>query len=358
MRYLLLCTMCLVLCACERQRMQVEGCASAGELVPLCGFFHPEDLELLPDGTTLLISQMGAMDGSTPGSLALFDTAAGTITRLPQFSEAATTLWGTASCTTPPGAAFSPHGIDLVKRADGAWQLLAVNHGGRESVELFELLQNDRTFALQWRGCVLPPPGTYMNDVAAIPGQEAFVVSHMFARDAPVVAGLNVYMLKGMLGLDTGYALRCDAQGCTRLAGTDAPFPNGVQVDATGSILFLNAYMADEVRKIALADGRLLGTAQVKAPDNSQWNAAGKLLVASHTASALDMQTCFGITEGACAAAFEIVEIDPGSMQTRSVFAHSGPPMGAATVAQQVGDMLYLGSFSGDRILQLPYPLR
>ena len=34
----------------------------------------------------------------------------------------------------------------------------------------------------------------------------------------------------------------------------------------------------------------------------------------------------------------------------------NGAPMGAATVAQQVGAMLYLGSYAGDRILRVPYP--
>jgi hypothetical protein len=129
-----------------------------------------------------------------------------------------------------------------------------------------------------------------------------------------------------------------------------------VQVDAAGTTLYLDAYLAGEVRKIALADGRLLGTARIAAPDNSQWDAAGRLLVASHTASRLQMRGCFGIRSGACGAAFEIVELDPATMQTRTLLQHEGAPMGAATVAQQVGDALYLGSFTGDRIVRTPMP--
>jgi hypothetical protein len=37
---------------------------------------------------------------------------------------------------------FSPHGIDIVQREDGKYQVLVVNHGGRESVELFDLMPN------------------------------------------------------------------------------------------------------------------------------------------------------------------------------------------------------------------------
>jgi hypothetical protein len=43
-------------------------------------------------------------------------------------------------------------------------------------------------------------------------------------------------------------------------------------------------------------------------------------------------------------------------MAAERLFAHEGAPMGAATVAQPVGDVLYMGSFSGDRILRAPLP--
>jgi hypothetical protein len=151
-------------------------------------------------------------------------------------------------------------------------------------------------------------------------------------------------MFRGMLGLDTGVVLRCARSGdCSAVPGSTAPFPNGIQVDAAGSTLYLNAYLPGEVRKISLGDGRLLGTAHIKGPDNSQWTADGKLLVASQTASLTEMNACFGVRNGACAAAFEIIELDPATMSTRRLLAHKGAPMGAATVAQRVGDALAHG---------------
>jgi hypothetical protein len=59
------------------------------------------------------------------------------------------------------------------------------------------------------------------------------------------------------------------------------------------------------------------------------------------------------VRNGACAAAFEIIELDPATMSTRRLLAHKGAPMGAATVAQRVGDALYIGSFAGDRLLRV-----
>ena len=340
---------------CGEKFPPVNGCVPAGGMEPTCSFSKPEDMELLPDGRTLLISQMGGMDGRLAGSFALFDTRSETITRLPQFTASAEPPWGDASCTTPPGPGFSPHGIDLGLRSDGQWQLLAVNHGGRESVEFFQLLEESEGYRLAWRGCALAPADSYMNDVAALPGG-GFVATHMFPRSSPSIGPLSLALLKGMLGFDTGHVLHWDGQRFAVAAGTRMPFPNGIQVSPDGKALFVNAYLPGEVRKIGFPGGELLGKASVKGPDNSQWDAEGRLLVASHTAGITELGACFGITEGACGAAFAIVAVDPRSVTAQTVLEHRGAPMGAATVAQQVGDDLYLGSFVGDRIVRAPMP--
>jgi hypothetical protein len=41
-------------------------------------------------------------------------------------------------------------------------------------------------------------------------------------------------------------------------------------------------------------------------------------------------------------------------METEVLLHHAGPPMGAATVALDLGDSLLLGTFSGDRVLWAP----
>jgi hypothetical protein len=343
------------LSGCGSPAAPIDSCVAVGELVPLCEFSKPEDLALLPDGRTLLISQMGTMDGSEPGSFALLDTRTETITRLPLFTEGSDILWGDPGCQEPPGAAFSPHGIDLGQRPDGSWQVLAVNHGGRESVEWFEVIEDDGDYALVWRGCAIPPHDSYMNDVAALPGG-GFVATHMFPRSSPSLGPFSLALLKGMLGFDTGHVLHWDGARFHRAAGTDAPFPNGIQVSRDGKHLFINAYLSGEVLKVEFPSGKLSGSARIKGPDNSQWDAEGRLLIASHSGSIDSMSSCFSITHGACGAPFTIVALDPQTMQGSELFSHGGAPMGAATVAQQVGDYLYLGSFAGDRILRMPMP--
>jgi hypothetical protein len=55
-----------------------------------------------------------------------------------------------------------------------------------------------------------------------------------------------------------------------------------------------------------------------------------------------------------CGMAFEIVALDPETMESRVIFRHQGPPMGAATVAVAHRGKVYLGSFVGDRLLVVP----
>lgn len=345
----------IALAGCSDSTPAVVGCAPVDEMQPICGFRHPEDMVLLPDARTLLISQMGTLRGEVPGSFALFDTVSDTITRLPAPSVGNGVLWGDPQCTEPPGAAFSPQGIDLSQRPDGDWQVLAVNHGSRESVEFFQLVNATEGYRLAWRGCAIPDAGSLLNDVAALP-DGGFVATHMYRRDSPHIGLLNLDMLKGILGFDTGYVLHWDGKRFSRLAGSAMPLPNGIQVSRDGSALFVNAYLAGEVRKIAYPGGELIGSVAIRRPDNSQWDADGHLLVASHGGSPSALLECFSINEGACGLQFAIVAIDPQTLQRHTVLEHRGAPMGAASVAQQVGDRLYLGSFAGDRIVRLPFP--
>lgn len=351
--------------ACGADVEPILDCAPRAGAVPICGFHQPEDLVALPGGRWLLASQMGAMDGSRPGSLALFDVESGAISRLfPPAEEgyepgdaAPAAGWGDPACPGPPSASFSPHGIDLVARADGELALLVVNHGGREAVEMFEVQGASEGGApsLSWRGCAVAPERAYLNDVAGL-ADGSFLVSHMFPRSTGLRSG--IYMALGMfLGMDTGYVLSWHPEaGFRQVFGTETAFPNGVETSADGRSLFVASTLGGEVRRIARDTGELEGRAAMPRPDNLTWTSDGRLLVASHTATFSQMQGCQGLERGTCAAPFAIVEIDPDSMATRVLFDGSGSPMGAGTVGLQVGGELFIGSFGGDRILRVPFP--
>lgn len=330
----------------------ITTCIAEGALEPICEFQNPEDLAVLGDGRTLLVSQFGAMDGSRPGNLAVFDTLRRELRVAYEGggNETGSEGWGDPDCPGAPSAAFTPHGFDLAVRPDGRLQLLVVDHGGREAIEFFEVEPAGMDTALHWRGCAVAPPDGYLNDVVATP-EGGLLTTHMMPKSSE-----SLSLFKAMvLGQDTGFVYRWSStDGWSKVPGTDAPFPNGLELAPDGQSVYLNVYLGDEVRHIDLASGRLLGRVGVAQPDNVTWSSdESVLLVASHTAGMRDSMTCLELSEGSCPMAFEIVALDPKTLARKIVVAHAGPPMGGATVAVQVGQDLWLGTFAGDRVARV-----
>lgn len=339
-------TVCLAGCNAQRD----FACESVGDRVPICDLQAPEDIELTPDGKQLILSQFGGITGDSAGSLVLFDPK--TDTTLPLYPQAGqhvtSAQWGSADCPGAPGAAISPHGIHLSQRADGRWQLLVVNHGGRESVEFFEWQAEPA--ALHWRGCVVMPEGAFINDTVALP-EGGLLVTQMFPKD-------NLWALvRTFFGAEKGHVWRWRPDtGIDIQPGSMGSFPNGIQISADGKTLFLNLYTNNVVRKIDRASGEHLGEVAIEHPDNSSWLPNGRLLVASHPRDSLLPGLCGDVHNGACESRFQLVAVDPETLTPQVMFEQKGAPMGAGTVAVEWGNYWYIGSYAGNRLLKVPKP--
>jgi len=332
----------------------ITSCQEVGDAKPLCGFQNPEDIVPLPGGAALLVSEYGDMNaGAKPdavgGRLVLLDLA--TEERHVLFERAAASAkatpgWGDAACPGPPAKSFSPHGIDLQKRADGALALAVVQHAARESVELFEVSGEGRDWKLVWRGCVLPEDeSAWLNEVVLLE-DGGFLASHMMTR----VGGEQDFNAPS-----PGWVYRwAPAKGWSKVPGSEVPLANGIEVSPDEKTLFLNSSMGGGLRRIDLASGKVTGKADLIGLDNSTWAPDGKLLVAKLNAeSKEEFAVCEHLERGACPIAFQIVAVDPESMETSVRFDSAGTPMGGGTVGLQVGEELFIGSFAGDRVLRV-----
>ena len=152
-RGLLIAWAILFMGGCGSGSPPITDCDPGFGMTPDCRFQNPEDMAVSPDGERLIVSQMGQMDGSRPGNLALHQPGGDIDVLFPTEGIDDDRSWGDASCPPPDLPTYSPHGIDLVQRTDGRWMLLVVNHGGRESVEFFEVLGAEAQTSLAWRGC-------------------------------------------------------------------------------------------------------------------------------------------------------------------------------------------------------------
>ena len=162
------------------------ACGVHGDIDIICGTRSPEDLELTPDGKSLIVSQfVNGPAGAGVAGLVLFDLAKKTFSKMTPSAEPRKD-WGDPACPGPLGDVLRPHGISLLKRSNGAIQVYVVNHGGRESIEMFELKQAGGTSTLIWHGCVVSTQA--FNDVAAQP-DGGFIATHPTALQPPARSG-------------------------------------------------------------------------------------------------------------------------------------------------------------------------
>jgi hypothetical protein len=243
------------------------GCGIHGEIEILCGTRQPEDLELAPDGKFLIATQFinQGRAGASGGGLILFDLAKKTFNRMTVTAEPDKS-WGDSTCPGPIGEALVSHGESLARRRDGRWALYVVNHGGRESIEMFELKPSAGAWALVWRGCEVAQHD--YNDVAILP-DGGFVGTY----PTGLSSGNNS---------PTGYVARwTPGKGESEVPGTRMRLPNGVVVSADGRYMYVNEFGAKIVRKYDLVDGKEGDSAKVDfLPDNLTWTKEGRLLVA------------------------------------------------------------------------------
>jgi hypothetical protein len=304
----------------------------------IMGVWGPEDLEHIPGTPLVIVSQYYALRDNVKGDLSLLDTTTDTIASLP-IKAGFEKGWGDPACTAPPSH-IGPHGIHLSKRRDGRWQLLVVNHQERESIELLEVDKGGRS--LTWRGCV--PSDEAFNDVAAIPGGG-------FIATVPTAKG----MPEKVDGTPAGFLMEWHAgQKLRRLPGSDAAFNNGVQVSPDGKTVYFDAWTTSEIVRYDRASQRIAG--RVKAgfmPDNLSVADDGTYLAAG--IDQLIGRKCVTLDKQ-CSSDFTVGRFDPRTMTVTPIYHGTAGEMAGSSVALQVGSNLYLGSFTGARILKVPMP--
>jgi len=331
----------------------IVECVPKGNARPVCGFSNPEDIVALPGNEAILIGEYGASAAAT-GRLVVFELASEkqhTVYRGGQGKGAAEAGWGDPSCTTPPAEPFNSHGIDLVRRDDGRLQLLVIQHGSREAVELFEVLGAGTDWRVEWRGCVPAPPNASLNSVAGVSNGDFYTTQMIPLEPA-------IDLKKRIPRHITGHAFAWSQADTSfrKIGGTDGAMPNGIVTSRDGRFIYMNATAEHSVRKVEVATGRELGRATVDMPDNARWAPDGRVLISSlaRDLTPEDFAACLSIKRGACSIPFKIVALDPDSMTiVETLYEADGAPMGAGTVGLRVSDELFIGSFHGDRILRV-----
>lgn len=338
----------LVLLAGVVQADQPPACEAGAGYEPVCGIAPPEDMELSSDGKQLFMSVTPGLAGQHQPRLRVMDLITDQVSDL-EVTYAKQEGWGEPGCAAPEQG-IGAHGIHLAQRRDGRQQLLVVNHAGREAIEFVELQSGEQGWQATWRGCVENNGQGKFNDVAATP-DGGFVATVMFVSET-MAPPLPLEQL--LDGRDTGYLMHWSAdQPLRKLAGSDAPFPNGVQVSPDGNSAWFAAWTANQLWRYDLQAGVV--DAKVDSGymvDNLNWASDGRLLGAG-VPDSVAFARCFKEHIEHCPMAVRVSALDTVTQEHELLFSSEPGVMSGASVATQVGEKLYVGTFTGDRLLRV-----
>ena len=325
---------------------QQAGCEPSGGLMFICGVQNPEDLVLVPNSRWLVAS------GMAPGSgLHLVDTRAKTVRNLYD-ADSPSTRWDRTKypdCAKPLDPKLAVlHGLSLRPAQAGRYTVYAVNHGGRESIEVFELDARGPAPSAAWVGCVPMPKDLAANSVAAF-------------KDGTLVA--TVLLLPGKTFADafaqrnTGEVLMWTPgwSAFRPLPGTELPANNGIETSLDEREFYVVSSTLKRIVAFSRSDAHTpLRFAQLAefAPDTVRWTGGNRLI----TAGMIDDEpSCGGPPKSEagirCSRGYIAATIDPQTMGVTELARGPATPSFTGTaIAVLVGGDLWLGSFNADRL--------
>ena len=321
----------------------ISECKSDDAISVICGVSNPEDIVVTPDNKYLLISEFGGIrpyDSTKSGGFALLRLSDNKIiTPKITFGK---NIWGEDSCKQ--NDIFGPHGIDLVQREDGSYQLGVINHYPGETIEMFELVQKSEhdTWSFVWRGCIEVPEKYYLNDVA-LKKDGTFYVSHMYSRDIT----MTKWLITALLKKDSGVILEWNKDSFIEIPNSEGSGPNGITLNESTNNLFISYNQGDRVVKFDLSDNKKLQTFKVESPDNIYIN-KDSVWLTSLDFQPNDAGDC--IERPACSLPFSIYEIDRETFVLKNKNSFNKTVFGLPTIAVPIENTIFMGSFHSDRL--------
>lgn len=323
----------------------------------ICGAERPEDVARIPDTRWLIFS--GFADGA---GLKLVDTRTRALRRWYEGTpeQIARDAQRFGDCTSPPDpAVFNTQGLSLRTIQAGQHDLYVVNHGGRESIEVFRIDAADDEPHLRWLGCVLMPPATPANSVATY--SDGTILASVLTRPGTSITDF-------VAGAATGgvYEWRPGEAGFRLLSGTRLPGNNGIETSRDDRefyvvafgwhavVIYARSETSQPVRKVTIPNFM---------PDNLHWD-GNRLILAGMQ---YDEPACGGtrkIIDGKaddmrCHRGYTVAELDPLTLELTTIaYAEPLGNFNGVSAARIVGDELWLAAYQGERIAVRALPGR
>jgi hypothetical protein len=337
------------------QTTAVDSCKSRGNLQFLCGVPRPEDVVRIPGTRWLVFSAF-----SEGAGLRLVDAAAHSMRSLTYATpDRAQDAGEWRHCATPPDSArFSTQGLSIRNLGEGQSRLHVINHGGRESIEIFSVDARSDEPAFTWRGCVLMPPGLAANSVATF--SDGTILATVLTHPGRTITDFWRGEITGAV-----YSWTPGDASFRLLPGTALPGNNGLETSHDDTEFFVIAFGWRSVVVFSRADpSKPLRRAVAPGfmPDNLHWD-DGRLLLAGMQS---DEPACGGtrkIIDGKademrCHRGYTVAQLDPRAMEFSVVaYAEPDPDFNGISAAAVFAGELWLASYQADRLAWRTLPM-
>jgi hypothetical protein len=330
---------------------QMQGFGEPGyrRAGPAASGLSPEDIVALPGTKWLVAGALPNTDAKGRGGLSLIDTQnPANIVALYPAPSASDRLDKTRfkDCPGPLTGGFAPHGINVERLPDGSYNVMSVNHHGRESIEYFHIVDDGPVPHAVWTGCVVLPAGAGGNSITPLPG------GGMIATD--FIHKPNPHFLQDMEnGLETGGVLKWTPEaGWSEFTPIKMSGANGATITPDGKWVFISEWSDYKIWKFAMDGSVPPQSIHLNfLPDNLRLTEKGTILIAGQNADPINVMTCLG-KHVPCQAPFTVLEMDPATMTTH-VLVHGGDEdFGGATGAATAGGSLWISSYYSQKVVQ------
>jgi hypothetical protein len=312
--------------------------AASGDLKLICNQQAPEDLVVVPGEQWVVAS---AYNGT--GGINLIRVKDHATTRGYPAGYARRRLEEKRypMCPGPPDVAadarFTTHGLWLQPGPGTTHTLFVVGHGSRESIEVFEIDTKPTTAVLTWIGCVIAPESVGLNSVRGLP-DGGFIATNFLARDVSPEGRTR------MLGGEKNGELWewHAAGGWKKVPGSEAAGANGIEISNDGKWYYVAAWGSQSFFRLS-RNGTAPARDEIRLGfrvDNIRWGHDGSLYATGQTGSR-------DVTDTASV----VVKINPDTLAVREIYRRPDDArFRFGTVAVEVGNQLWVGSYQGDRI--------
>src|SRR4030042_811421 len=253
------------------------------------------------------------------------------------------------ACPGPinPGK-FSSHGLAVKEKSPGQYHLYMTSHGEREAIEVFNIDTRGGKPVISWIDCV-PLPEDMMANSVAILSDGGFVTTKFHD---PTVTNSMMSIVQGKL---TGGVYEWHPGGSAKaIEGTELSGANGIAVSPDDKWVYVAAFGSREIARFDRTKSPVtMEKVQIGImPDNIHRGDDGLLYTAGN--NYVPLEAC---ENPPCRTGWSVFSIHPETLEIKRVAGvDQTAAMQTASSAVLVGDEIWGGTFSGDRIGYLPRP--